>query len=355
MDAQEVIDSIQSIYDRFEVPQNLRLHMLRAAAVAGIICKNWKGPRINKDEIVAGALIHDLGNIVKFDMETTVGRRLLKGLPKKELARLRKLRARAIRKYGEDDHKATERMAKEAGVNGRIISMVSPHDGSYVDPKVMKARGWTFKVFAYADYRVSPFGIMSLRGRVAEAKNRVVAKVSGGGKSTLYDHLGSILPVGLLLEEEIFKHTSISPRQINDNTVQPYIDKYQRNRFIGAIIVRNGEFLAEIRRKDEDLCPGETWIPGGHIDPGETAKHAFIRETKEELDVIPKKYYRLCTRIWRYGGKRYPIDYFVCTKYSGRIRSKEAERVVWLKNSETRKLDADVDRSAIKAYLSKGK
>lgn len=67
MDGGEIINSISKIYDRFNILPNLRMHMHRTAAVAEIICDNWKGPQINKDTVVAVSLIHDLGNIAKMN------------------------------------------------------------------------------------------------------------------------------------------------------------------------------------------------------------------------------------------------------------------------------------------------
>ena len=73
MKSKEIIEHIQSIYQTFEVPKNLQEHMLRAAAVGSILCDNWKGPAIHKEDVIAVLLIHDLGNIVKMDMDTQAG------------------------------------------------------------------------------------------------------------------------------------------------------------------------------------------------------------------------------------------------------------------------------------------
>lgn len=68
MDGVQVRSSIKSIYDRFSIPRSLRLHMYRVASIAEMVCDNWKGPRIEKDDIVAACLLHDVGNIVKFSI-----------------------------------------------------------------------------------------------------------------------------------------------------------------------------------------------------------------------------------------------------------------------------------------------
>jgi 8-oxo-dGTP diphosphatase len=50
--------------------------------------------------------------------------------------------------------------------------------------------------------------------------------------------------------------------------------------------IRDGERLLLIRKK-RGLGAGKINAPGGKIDPGETALHAAIRETQEEIGVTP--------------------------------------------------------------------
>ena len=63
----EIINSINKIYTQFRIPPNLQQHMFRVASVAKIICNNWTGKELNQNDIVCVCLIHDLGNIVKYD------------------------------------------------------------------------------------------------------------------------------------------------------------------------------------------------------------------------------------------------------------------------------------------------
>ncbi|BCS91073.1 MAG: hypothetical protein ARM1_0530 [Candidatus Micrarchaeota archaeon] len=42
-----IINNIAKIYDLYNIPPNLRLHMLRAAVVGSILYDNWKGPEIH--------------------------------------------------------------------------------------------------------------------------------------------------------------------------------------------------------------------------------------------------------------------------------------------------------------------
>jgi len=48
---------------------SLQLHMFRVAGVASVICENFKQPElINQDDIVSACLLHDMGNIIKFNL-----------------------------------------------------------------------------------------------------------------------------------------------------------------------------------------------------------------------------------------------------------------------------------------------
>ncbi|MDE1811126.1 MAG: HD domain-containing protein, partial [Candidatus Micrarchaeota archaeon] len=81
MEDSEIIQEINGIYDRFETPPSLRMHMFRVAAVGDMICQNWKNDsiRINRDEIVAACLLHDLGNIAKMGMRKEEELRMMGG------------------------------------------------------------------------------------------------------------------------------------------------------------------------------------------------------------------------------------------------------------------------------------
>ena len=61
---------ITEIYDEYKIMPNLREHMFRVAGVASLICDNLE-ESLSKKEIISACLLHDLGNIVKFDLEST--------------------------------------------------------------------------------------------------------------------------------------------------------------------------------------------------------------------------------------------------------------------------------------------
>jgi hypothetical protein len=230
MDSQEVIQSISSIYDRFEVPHNLRMHMYRAGAIAELVCDNWTGPQINKNDIIATSLIHDLGNIVRFDLETPVGRSLLDKDQLNNLDGLKKLRDRIRERYGTKDLDVTKKMAEELGVSDRLMFILEHGSQAFADQKLLESEDWDFKIHAYTDFRVGPFGIMTLKERFEEYRKRKEAMIRAGGtKSWTYTHLDEIMVSAIKLEKEIIAYSKLSAEEINDASVQPYLDKYLKN------------------------------------------------------------------------------------------------------------------------------
>ena len=51
---------------------------------------------------------------------------------------------------------------------------------------------------------------------------------------------------------------------------------------VAFLLVKNGMFLAERRRKDKEAYPGMLAVPGGRMEKGETKEETLIREIMEE-------------------------------------------------------------------------
>ncbi len=117
MDAKDVIDNVHELYDRFKTPPNLRRHMVRVAAVADLICEEWQGPEIERNNIVAVSLLHDLGNIMKMDFEQ--GIHLLDDEERAE--EWKEVQEEVREEYGEGHHEVTLNMARELDLSDRLI------------------------------------------------------------------------------------------------------------------------------------------------------------------------------------------------------------------------------------------
>lgn len=127
----------------------------------------------------------------------------------------------------------------------------------------------------------------------------------------------------------------------------------ETKRLVAVIFVRNRMVLAEIRKANDTAGAGETWIPGGHVEVGESDEEALIREIDEEFGVSPTAYISLCEKWWERGDKFCSVHYYVCTRWEGEMQAKEAEKLIWLKPGEIGRLDEQVDREAVSEYLLK--
>ncbi len=220
MESSEVRSAIRDIYDRFLILPNLRLHMFRTAAVAEIMCDNWRGAAIDRNCIIAACLLHDIGNIVKFDLKKSDAPLL--GNEVNRLGYWRKVKRDTIHRYGSNDHGATHNMMIEIGVNRRVLFLVD-RIGDALRKK--GSRDYAQMLCNYADNRVSPCGVLSISDRFSDFIDRYSRSSSEENRARCA-LVRSLLGNALKVEERLFVHERIRPGQINDKSIRPYLDRY---------------------------------------------------------------------------------------------------------------------------------
>ncbi len=225
MKGAEIRDAIRDIYDRFKIPPNLRLHMLRTASVAEMLCDNWHGTAINKEDIIAACLLHDLGNIAKFDLGETDAHLL--GEEAKRIDYWRKVKTETMGKYGSSEYDATRNMMKELGVSSKVVSLVDRM--IYVLRNPEEAHDYELMLCEYADERVSPKGVLSVAERFAEFAERNSKSISATNRARVAI-VTSLLRNALDVESRIFANMGIKPEQINDESIKPYLDRYTKHK-----------------------------------------------------------------------------------------------------------------------------
>jgi len=209
MDAREVIENIDSIYRRFRMPKHLQDHLRRAAAVGRFICEHWKGKEIDVDNVVAVLLLHDLGNVVRFDFDNVELNSLYE--EDSDLGDLKRIKNEAIERYGEDDHVATDKMCRELEVNDRILFLLK--NKTFVQNKDICAAGdFELKICAYADQRIGPRGVMGLEERLDKAKAR-------GSKSMQHPEADLLVNCALKIEKQVLDNTDLSAEEISDEAI----------------------------------------------------------------------------------------------------------------------------------------
>jgi hypothetical protein len=213
--AKDILLSIDHIYDKFEIPQNLRMHMKKVAGVGALLCENWSGPEITETDVVAVLLIHDLGNIAKFDLSSKSSVEVME-----DIGYLKELKKRITAKYGYGDHEATFNMAKELAVEKSIISLLQRMSSFSAENHTLRNReDYEIMVCVYSDLRVSPYGVVSLKERINDIIDRYAEK-------PIFEEFKTLPKYAPLLEEQVFKNVTISPEQINEKTVSRIASKF---------------------------------------------------------------------------------------------------------------------------------
>jgi len=208
--------NIIEIYKEYNLMPNLQEHQLRVAAVVKIICDNITTP-VNSEIIVIAGLLHDMGNIIKFDLE------YFPELNKPEgLDYWLSIQKEYIQKYGEDEHKATIVIMKELEVNPEIVRLVDSMSFRNLCDQAT-SEDFSVKIIQYADMRVGPYGVLSYEDRMIEGIKRYKnhKKLHNAIQE---DERKRFIACGAEIENQIFAKCKIKPEDINDESVGLVID-----------------------------------------------------------------------------------------------------------------------------------
>jgi hypothetical protein len=199
---------ITDIYDEYKIMPNLQMHQLRVTAVAKQICESLS-IETDKNAVIKACLLHDMGNIIKF----TLGY-FPEFLEPEGLEYWQKVKNDYIFKYGSNDHAASLAIAQEINVSARIYDLINCIDAT-VSENIAIEDDWEKKICAYADNRVSPYGVVSAIDHSINAKKRYKNHphyFSEKDRSLFMKNLFSI-------EKQIFSRSKIKPEDINDASV----------------------------------------------------------------------------------------------------------------------------------------
>lgn len=206
---------ITEIYERYKIPSNLQEHHLRVTAVAQQICDNLTVP-VDANTVVRACLIHDMGNIIKFEFDypdefyAPQGRDYWRGVQQEY-----------FQKYGHDEHKASLTIAKELGMSEKVLDCIEAVDFKKSLQNVTRG-DFEPKICDYADLRVAPYGVVSLKKRLDDGAKRYKNRPERWlGES----ERGKLVASCFEEERQVFTVCKIRPQDINDQFVAPIIKR----------------------------------------------------------------------------------------------------------------------------------
>ncbi len=162
---------VKDIYQKFGIPPNLQDHMVQVSGITTFIEGHWKkaAPTVDWDLVKKVALLHDLGNVVKFDLDRHVD--FLKG-EEANIDYWRTMQKKIIDTYGVDDHEVTKKMLQEIVMSQEAIDVIQSKGLSNA-MATMDSDNWSLKILFYADMRTLPSGIGSLSERMDDIAKRL--------------------------------------------------------------------------------------------------------------------------------------------------------------------------------------
>lgn len=205
--------NIIQIYQKYHLPENLQMHMLRVAACSNLIIDNWNGPKIDKEVIIRVCLLHDMGNIVKIPESFSNDENFIK------------TRKRYFEKYGTNDHEINLEIGKKEGLSEREIQIL---DGkrSRKNEETLNSDSYERKICAYCDQRVAPDGVVGIKERLKDAQARYKDKpLSVWSNEEKANHL---IKCSLGIERQIMQYCNISPEDINDDSIAMYVEMFKK-------------------------------------------------------------------------------------------------------------------------------
>ena len=201
--------NILKIYNQYYLPENLQMHMLRVAACTNLILDNWTGKPIDRKAITRVSLLHDMGNMVKIPEE---------GQDREFI----EIRRKYFEEYGTNDHAINMLIGKNLGLTNKELEIL---DGkrSRKNEQTAKSDNYEIKICAYCDQRVAPDGVVSLKERLEDAKIRYKDKPLSVWSNE--EKANQLIKLALEIEEQVMRYCKLKPEDINNQSIQPYIDR----------------------------------------------------------------------------------------------------------------------------------
>lgn len=160
---------IKSLYEKYNLLPSLQDHLITVAAAVYVVSTHCGLTKNDLNTVVTAALVHDFGNLVKFDL--TLYPHFFEPQGVDYWA---KIQQQWKKRYGEDSRKATIAVLHEFCTDQNILRLI-PLVGFSQAEKVFTDNDLLAEILCYCDQRVSPTGLVSLQERIEDGKSRFTA------------------------------------------------------------------------------------------------------------------------------------------------------------------------------------
>lgn len=204
--------NISEIYQKYKIMPILASHQIKVAAVALAICESLE-EKVDEDSVVLACLFHDMGNIIKSNLDYFSEENISNKEYWKEVKR------EYIERYGNEEHKATYEIAKELNLSEKVINIIKTIDSKDI-VELKDSLNLEDKLCIYCDNRVAPFNVVSIEDRNEEIKKRYEKhpnNFNGDKRDFFMKNLREI-------EKQIFSKSKIKPEDLNDDFIEKYIE-----------------------------------------------------------------------------------------------------------------------------------
>jgi hypothetical protein len=204
----------QEIYDAYRIMPSLQLHQLRVAAVGKTICEDLTR-EVDTHAVVLACLFHDMGNIIKSDLETFPD-----FLEPEGKAHWQLVKDDFLARYGKDENMATAVIAEEIDLPVGVCALMGGVGFSKLE-RTRDGASFEQKIVEYADLRVGPHGVLSMDARIGEASPRYQGKHPDMPRSS--EEFERFVAAAHEVEQQVFGEATIAPDDITEQSVQPLL------------------------------------------------------------------------------------------------------------------------------------
>ncbi len=212
--------TVQEIYEKYRLMSGLQEHQLRVGAVGKLLADSI--PNVNGKDVVLTCLFHDMGNIIKSHLDV-----FPEFLQPQGLEYWKSVKEDFVRTYGSDEHEATKIIATELSLSQDVIHMIDTIAFSNI-PRILEKEPIEMHICEYADMRVGPHGIISLKDRLEDLKKRYSPRWREGAHKDMEKSFNASAVLLEQLEQQLFEQSSLHLEDINDATAAPVIEELRR-------------------------------------------------------------------------------------------------------------------------------